>query len=114
MVEGVEHVRLQLYFRSRRQRDSFGDRDVQRLEARTDDGIAFEISEAVDRYENRRVEPLVDVTNDADRSSHIGTDCIRHSGQSAVARHDVQRAAALELEDRRNLPVPENRVWAER
>ena len=89
VVEEIEHVDAELQTRALRPaaRSSLTDRSVL-WKAGSDHDVPAEIAEAVDGHEHRRIEPLVDRADDADRAVEIRTHGVRQrrSGSRCSSR----------------------------
>src|SRR6185503_7538681 len=114
LVEQVENVSPQPPLVAPGHRHTFADREIGAAERRTDHGIAAERAEAGYGYQRRRIEPLVHRADDRDRSGAVGAHGVRQAVERTVARDDVERIAALRLDDGRQLPAARQRVPAER
>src|SRR6185369_1460547 len=113
VVEQVEDVGTELETGSCAWLKILDDRQVGVMERRADHDVAAEIAESIHGNEHRCVEPLIHTADDAHRSGHVWTHGIRRAVETAVARDDVDRIAALRLDDCRQLPAAYQRVTGE-
>src|SRR5262245_17129061 len=110
MVEKIEDVDAELHSRARTCGHVLDDRKIRVVEAWSGDGVARQVSEAVDCGERRRIEPPIDRSDDLDWSRQIRTNGVGCSVETAVAGDDVDGIAALRLDDGRKLPAARERV----
>jgi hypothetical protein len=113
VVEDVEHIGLQLNPSLAGQRQLPGNGDVRVDKARSDDDVAAQGAEPVDRRERRGIEPAIRRAENANRPDDVGPDDVGDPGQAAVAGDDVDRVAALRLNDDGDLPAARKDMAAE-
>src|SRR5262249_27580948 len=89
-------------------------RQVRVIEGRSDDHIASQTAEALDRHKHGRVEPAIDVTDHVYRSGNVGPKGVSDPVYNAVVGDNIYRAAALRLDDRAELPTCNEPVAFER
>src|SRR5262249_34200559 len=65
-------------------------------------------------FEYGSIEPTFRITDAPDRPCYIGSERVGQAGYRAVARHDINRIAALRLDDGAQLPTLDKWVAAER
>ena len=92
----------------------FHDCKIGVTKTRSDYDVAAEASEARHCREYRSIEPMLDAVNRGDRSGYVGPEGVTDPIHGAVTGDDVNRAAALKLNDRRQLPTVKHPITAER
>src|SRR5262245_54238156 len=82
-----------------------GYRQVRVIEGRSDDHIASQIAETLNRHKHGCVEPAIDLPDHVYRPGSVGSKGVSDPGYNAIVGDNVYRAAALRLNDRADLPT---------
>jgi len=113
MIEEVEELGPKLHAQVFSQSSIFDYGKISIIKTRTDNYITTEITKTRHRSEHGRIKPLVDAADCRDWTSDVWAECIRDAIHGAVAGNDVHRTAALDLNDRGQLPTFNKRIGAE-
>src|SRR5262249_60507576 len=114
MVEEVEELHPELYLYLLTESGVLDDRKIRVIEPWSWHDVAAQSTETGHGREGRRVEPAIRVTNDIDRPGEIGSHCVCHTVDRAIAGDYVERVAALNLENCCQLPSLKKPVSPER
>jgi len=114
MIEKIKKLSPKLHVKGFVDLGIFHDCEVRIIKTRSDNDIAAKATEARHRHEHRGIEPLLDAADPRDRPRYVGPERVADPIHRAVTGHDVDRTAALKLNDRSQLPALKELITAER
>src|SRR5262245_53676542 len=114
MIQCVECFRAKLQRSFLVQPGCLRNRNIEVVEARSDDDVSTEISEACSCREHGRVEPGIRLSYNSHFSCNVWPDCICNAIDRTAARDDVDGIAALHLRHQTKLPSFHRMIAAKR
>ena len=100
MVKEIKELSAKLHVKCFIDLSVLNDRKIRVTKTGPDDDVAAQVSEARHCAEHRRIEPPFDAADRRDRASYVGPERITDPIHSIVTGDDVDRTAALNLNNR--------------
>lgn len=104
MIKQVEEFSPKLHPNFFAHSGVFDDGKIDVIKTRTNNHVSSQVTEARNSGEHRSVEPTLNTAGGHDRSSDIWPECVGNAVNRAVTRNNVDRTAALRLNNNRQLP----------